>query len=189
MPLISPLPHVVEAHALGGFSVWLRFDDSAEGVVDLRDAVERSNVTALRDERTFAQLRVDFGTLVWPGDIDWAPESLHALLVASNGLRQRPIGDAHEVDGVQIRAMPEISRFFGIVVRMLYNEHNPPHFHATYGDYQVVVMIQTGEVIGRFPKRALRMVLEWQELHEPELMANWERLRSGVPPLDIAPLE
>jgi len=188
MLLTNPLPRVVEARALGGFSVWLRFDDNAEGVVDLHDAVEDSNVTALRDERTFAQLRVDFGTLVWPGGIDWAPESLHALLVASNGLQQESIDDARDSYGAQMRAVPEISRFFGIVVRMLYNDHNP-HFHATYGDYEVAVMIQSGEVTGRFPKRALRMVLEWQELHERDLMANWERLRSGLPPLEIAPLE
>ena len=59
---------------------------------------------------------------VWPGGIDWAPESLHSLLIASNGLLQHSIDDAPDRNGAQIRAMPEISRFFGIVVRMLYND-------------------------------------------------------------------
>jgi hypothetical protein len=51
--------------------------------------------------------------------------------------------------------MPEISRFLGIVISMFYNEHNPPHFHARYGDFKVSVEIKTGIVKGRFSKRAL----------------------------------
>jgi hypothetical protein len=85
IPLPNPLPRIIAARSLGAFSVWLRFDDNAEGVVDLRDAVERSTATSLQDDRLFAQSRVDFGTLVWPGGIDWSPESLHSLLIASNG--------------------------------------------------------------------------------------------------------
>ena len=72
---------------------------------------------------------------------------------------------------------------------MLCNDRNPPHFHASYGEHELTVAIQTGEVTGRFPKRALRMVLEWEELHEHQLMANSERLRAGLAPIDVAPLE
>ena len=50
--------------------------------------------------------------------------------------------------------MPEISRFLGIVIAMYYTEHDPPHFHAVYGEYDVTVNVQTGEIEGRFPKRA-----------------------------------
>jgi hypothetical protein len=62
--------------------------------------------------------------------------------------------------------MPEISRFLGIVISMFYNEHNPPHFHARYGDFKVSVEIKTGIVKGRFPKRALEFVLEWYGIHK-----------------------
>lgn len=135
------------------------------------------------------QLRVDFGTLVWPGDLDWAPESLYALLITANGARSPSIDDASRRHDARIRAMPEISRFFGIIIRMLYNDHEPPHFHAQYGEYEVSVEIRTGDVSGRFPKRALQMVLEWQELHQEELIANWERGRHDLVPLGVAPLE
>jgi hypothetical protein len=61
--------------------------------------------------------------------------------------------------------MPEISRFLGIVIRMFYRDHAPPHFHAEYGDYEVTVGIETGVVEGRFPKRALKAVLEWLDIN------------------------
>jgi hypothetical protein len=57
--------------------------------------------------------------------------------------------------------MPEISRFLGIVIRMFYRDHAPAHFHAEYGDYEITVAIETGVVEGRFPRRALKAVLEW----------------------------
>jgi hypothetical protein len=56
--------------------------------------------------------------------------------------------------------MPEISRFLGIVIAMFYRDHAPAHFHAMYGDYEITVTIETGVVTGRFPRRALRHVLE-----------------------------
>jgi hypothetical protein len=85
--------------------------------------------------------------------------------------------------------MPEISRFLGIVIAMFYREHGLPHFHAYYGDYHVTVEIETGIVIGRFPRRALAHVLEWWELHKNELLENW-RLASQRRPLNkIPPLE
>ena len=56
--------------------------------------------------------------------------------------------------------MPEISRFLGIVIRMYYRDHAPPHFHAEYGESEITVDIQTGNVTGTFPRRALAAVLE-----------------------------
>jgi hypothetical protein len=84
--------------------------------------------------------------------------------------------------------MPEISRFFGIVIRMLANDHAPPHFHAEYGEYEVAITIRDGVAAGRFPVRALRLVLEWRDLHQDQLIANWDRLRRGEPPQPIEPL-
>ena len=72
---------------------------------------------------------------------------------------------------------------------MYYRDHGPPHFHALYGDYQVTVEIETGVVTGRFPKRALALVLEWNELHEMELLENWQLAAKHQPLRKIAPLE
>ncbi|PSR16231.1 transcriptional regulator [filamentous cyanobacterium CCP3] len=85
--------------------------------------------------------------------------------------------------------MPTISRFYGIVVFMNYNDHQPPHFHARYQDQEIIVEIETGTVEGRMSKRALRMVLEWLDLHQAELMANWELARQRKALNEINPLQ
>lgn len=71
--------------------------------------------------------------------------------------------------------MPEISRFFGIVIRMHFDDHRPPHFHAQYGEFEVEIGIAGLEVLeGRLPSRALGLTIEWAELHRDELIADWE---------------
>ncbi len=86
--------------------------------------------------------------------------------------------------------MPELSRFFGIVVRMFYNDHMPPHFHAVYGDDEALVEIDTLAIYrGRLPRRAMALVLEWAALHRDELRRDWDLARAGNPPVPIAPLE
>ncbi len=85
--------------------------------------------------------------------------------------------------------MPEICRFLGIVIYMLYDDHAPPDFHAEYGEYKTTLEIETGVVEGRFPRRALRAVMEWHELHRDELMANWLLAERHEPLRKIAPLE
>ncbi len=85
--------------------------------------------------------------------------------------------------------MPEISRFYGIVIKMNTNEHPPPHFHAEYGEHEALVSIVTGEVIrGNLPNRALRMVLEWRGLHQVELQDNWGRMLTRQSLFKIEPL-
>jgi hypothetical protein len=85
--------------------------------------------------------------------------------------------------------MPEISRFLGIVIYIYYDEHNPPHFHAEYGEYTISVEIQTGIIKGKFPKRALRAVLDWYDLHKEELMQDWQLAIDGQTLNKIEPLE
>ena len=85
--------------------------------------------------------------------------------------------------------MPEISRFLGIVIGMFYSEHGAPHFPAAYGGYEISVDIESRAIQGEFPRRALRLVLEWASLHESELRANWKLARRGEPLNRIAPLE
>ena len=86
--------------------------------------------------------------------------------------------------------MPEISRFFGIVIRIFFNDHEPAHFHAVYGDFEVLLEIETLAVYrGKLPQRALALVLEWATIHRSELRMDWEYARKGVPLQPIAPLE
>ena len=85
--------------------------------------------------------------------------------------------------------MPEICRFLGIVISIHYNDHEPPHFHAKYGEYEAVVLIHGGVIEGRFPRRATRLVLEWYEMHESELMENWALARQRKALKRIEPLE
>ncbi len=72
---------------------------------------------------------------------------------------------------------------------MYYNEHNPPHFHAKYGEYKIDICIESGIVNGKFPKRALRAVLDWYDLHKEELMQDWELAVKDKPLNKIEPLE
>lgn len=85
--------------------------------------------------------------------------------------------------------MPEISRFLGIVIRMYYRDHAPPHFHAVYGEYEITVEILTGVVEGRFPRRALNAVTEWTQLHREELLVDWNLAMEERPLQRIEPLE
>lgn len=85
--------------------------------------------------------------------------------------------------------MPEISRFYGIVIKMYWLDHPPPHFHAEYGDHVAAVEIGGGRVIeGSLPLRARRMVRQWEAVHSAELFVNWARARSDRPLLAIDPL-
>jgi hypothetical protein len=85
--------------------------------------------------------------------------------------------------------LPEICRFLGIVIYMLYDDHRPPHFHAEYGEYKITVEINTGVAEGRFPRRALKAVMEWYELHHDELAADWLLAEQHQPIRNIPPLE
>ena len=85
--------------------------------------------------------------------------------------------------------MPELSRFYGIVIKMYYNDHNPPHFHAEYGRDQMVVDVNTLAVIGgRLPPRATGLVMEWAAQHQAELQEAWVQARNMEPLNRIDPL-
>jgi hypothetical protein len=86
--------------------------------------------------------------------------------------------------------MPEISRFFGIVVAMYYNDHAPPHFHVRYAQQRAVIGINPAMVLeGRLSPRAQALVLEWAAQYQAELMADWELARRQAPLNRIDPLE
>lgn len=85
--------------------------------------------------------------------------------------------------------MPEICRFYGIIIRMYFDDHTPAHFHAIYGDHEAQIGIDPIEVIeGNLPKRAESMALEWAAINQQGLRANWERLRENTPAEKLPPL-
>ena len=85
--------------------------------------------------------------------------------------------------------MPEISRFYGIVIRMYFNDHHPPHFHAEYAGSEVLVHIDTLAVFaGTLPPRAMGLVIEWASLHQQELRSDWEKAQNMEPLDKIDPL-
>jgi len=86
--------------------------------------------------------------------------------------------------------MPEISRFFGIVIKMFFDDHNPPHFHAEYsGDLALIDIRNLSAFSGRLPPRVMGLVIEWATIHQEELFVDWERARSQKDLLKISPLE
>ena len=87
------------------------------------------------------------------------------------------------------KIMPEISKFYGIIIYMYIDDHNPPHFHVWYDDYEAEITIKDGIVTGSLPRRALRLVYEWLDLHRDELMENWERLSNSEAAKKIDPLK
>ena len=85
--------------------------------------------------------------------------------------------------------VPELSRFFGIIITMYSSDHNPPHFHAEYGGQEALFDIVNGVFLkGSLPSKEARLVLAWYEIHKDELLQNWANLSSGKAHSKIAPL-
>ena len=85
--------------------------------------------------------------------------------------------------------MPEISRFYGIIIYMYMSEHNPPHFHVWYENYKAIITIKDGTITGSLPRRALNLMYEWLDIHKDELLDNWNRLANFETPQKIEPLK
>jgi hypothetical protein len=85
--------------------------------------------------------------------------------------------------------MPELSRFYGTVIKMYFDDHPPPHFHAEYGDHEAVIQIRNLAIVaGALPARATGMVLEWAALHQRDLLSAWQRAVRREPLGKIEPL-
>ena len=86
--------------------------------------------------------------------------------------------------------MPELCRFYGIVIRMYLTDHPPPHFHAEYGEHEALIAIADSRIIaGSLPARAYHLVIDWTDLHRDELQDLWEVARESKPLRKLAPLE
>ena len=85
--------------------------------------------------------------------------------------------------------MPELSRFYGIIITMYADDHNPPHFHVQYAEEEALFNIVDGVFMkGSLPSKAARLVLAWYEIHKDELLENWSNLNAGKPHIKISPL-
>ncbi len=91
---------------------------------------------------------------------------------------------------MQSNIRPRISSFYGIVTWMYWNDHNPPHFHATYGDFEILIRIADFSIYsGALPPRAFGLVMEWASLYQDELLENWILLQEDRPGKKIESLK
>ncbi len=86
--------------------------------------------------------------------------------------------------------MPQISNFFGIIIRMFYDDHNPRHFHVQYGEYKCSIDIRSLRVLeGYLPARVLGLVIEWASINQQYLLDNWHNAEFKQPLIKIPPLQ
>jgi hypothetical protein len=87
------------------------------------------------------------------------------------------------------KTMPELSRFLGIIIAMYFNDHNPPHFHVIYNEYEAEIDIKKLSILqGELPARILGLSIEWAELHKKELMEDWNLIQTTGKYNKIQPL-
>lgn len=82
--------------------------------------------------------------------------------------------------------MPEVARFYGIIIKVFFGDHPPPHFHAVYGEYNALISIESLEIMeGDLPKRAQKLVIDWASLYQQDLLEMWESQEfRKLPPLN-----
>jgi hypothetical protein len=82
--------------------------------------------------------------------------------------------------------MPEVARFYGIIIKVFFGDHPPPHFHAVYGEYNALISIESLEIIeGDLPKRAQKLVMDWASLYQQDLLEMWKSQEfRKLPPLN-----
>lgn len=85
--------------------------------------------------------------------------------------------------------MPTISMFYGIVIKMYYDEHNPPHFHAFYGEYKAMFNLDGELMEGNIPNSKAKLITAWTLIHKDELMANWQLAKDSEVLYNIKPLD
>ena len=192
---------VTAARYAGEFRVWIKFADGLEGEVDFAKRLPGGVFKPLHDVRRFRRVRFDplSGSISWPGDLDWAPESLYAMVrrskTARRGAPQRNggvrTGSVTEVTrrGATVASVPSISAFYGFVIQMFYTDHVKPHFHARHGGRRLRVDISTGETRAKLGATGRKILREWTAEHRDELTDNWERARRRQKLKKIAPFE
>jgi hypothetical protein len=102
------------------------------------------------------------------------------LWLTRNAVAYRLSSNLSDPDGT-FESMPRISSFYGITILMFFGDHNPPHFHARYGEHSARIGLDGTFLDGELPRRATRMVLEWTSLHRNELAECWEPSTTSLP--------
>jgi len=85
--------------------------------------------------------------------------------------------------------MPTISMFYGIIISMYFNDHNPPHIHAKYQNEKAIFDLDGNLIDGTFPKKQTKLVVAWIEIHQDAIAANWELAQNKQPLYKISPLK
>jgi hypothetical protein len=190
------IPAVVFVEPLAGHLLRLGFDDGCEGEVDVAAVIGsfRGVFAPLNRQSYFRRVRVDsgLGTVCWPNGADIAPETLRDALEDVTRAKPRRKSSSTRIKPAPGTngSMPEICRFFGVLIQMYFSEKHAPHFHVRYAEQRASVDIETfGIVSGSLPPRVLGFVTEWAALHRRELIENWDRARRGRRLHPIAPLE
>lgn len=198
-------PKAVAVECCPDYQLAIEFDNGEHRVFDMKPFLDKGVFKALRDENLFRSVRVAYGTVAWYGrqcNLDLDPAVIYHESVKSSagagrnarcvrGQISRPNPQPKSPDS-EVLSMPTISIFYGIAIRMFFGEaeHPPPHFHAQYAEHKkACIEIKTGEVLsGSLPRRQLKLVQAWTELHREDLLVNWEVAMNGEKPLPIAPL-
>jgi len=166
------LPRVTAVRHLHDHVLWVAFDDGISGTIDLSDRLLGPALEPLRDPALFAGVRLGPETIEWPNGVDWSPESLHAQLRTAKSSADVENDDARFDAAAHHANVPELSRFYGIVITMFYGDHARPHFHARLGGDSIAVEIDGDGIRGSFPPSRLPLVFEWRDLHRDELRDN-----------------
>ena len=167
-----------------GHRIWLRYADGVEGEVDLSHLAGKGVFTVWNDRSVFERVHIsEWRSIAWNDEIELCPDALYMEITGKTPEEIMP-----GLQGATDDA--EVSRFYGIVVRIDFREHCPPHFHARYVEAEAVVGIRDRTLLeGELPRRARELVLEWAAEHGDELLTAWERAQRGEAPGKIAPLD
>lgn len=167
-----------------GYRIWLRYADGVEGEVDLSDLAGKGVFTAWNDRRFFERVYIsEWRSIAWSDEIELCPDALYMEITGKTAEEIIP-GSQGTTDDA------EVSRFYGIVVRIDFREHGRPHFHAQYAEMETAIGIHDLTLFkGELPPRARTLVLEWAAEHRDELLKAWKRAQHGKAPGKIAPLD
>lgn len=167
-----------------GYRIWLRYADGVEGEVDLSHLAGKGVFVVWHDRHFFERVYIsEWRTIAWSDEIELCPDALYMEITGKTPEEVMP-----GLQGATDDA--EISRFYGIVVRIGFREHDRPHFRARYEKAEAAIGISALTLLeGELPRRARALVLEWAAGHRDELSKAWERAQRGVAPGKIAPLD
>lgn len=191
-PTLPPDLHPTEVEAREGHRLWLRYSDGTSGEVDLSDLAGKGVFRPWHDPTFFEAVRLDgHGGIEWGEHLGLCGDALYLRLRGlPEGGHSPKLAGGLNTDASKGNSMPELCRFYGIVIQMFCSSHGPPRLQARYGSAEASLDIDTlGLLRGELPPRALSLVIEWASLHQDALWDAWHRWEHHEHPGKIAPLE